>query len=109
MLTLPVPAQSWSTQDLTLGGLDYQFVYSFNERDERWRLSIYFEEEPVLLGLKLMENEFLLSNYITPTFNHGDIGVLRVKNDGKPVGRDNLGQDKSYELTYLTNQELAEL
>lgn len=109
MLKLPVPEQSWSSQNISLGGLDYQFIYSYNTRDERWRFDIYLDEEPVILGIKIMENQRFLDNYILPDFDHGDIFCLRVKDDGLPVGRDNLGQGKSYSLVYFSNQELIDL
>lgn len=53
-LKLPVPSSAWSSQDITLGGLTYTFEYAYNSRDERWRLSIYYNEEPVILGVKIM-------------------------------------------------------
>lgn len=108
-LKIPVPASSWSTQAITLGGLDYTFEYQYNSRDERWRLSIYFNNEPVILGLKIMENQLLLANYLLADFDHGDIICLRIKDDGLPVGRNNLGFGKSYELVYVGYDEVVEI
>lgn len=107
-LSLPVPNSSWSSQNITLGGLDYTFEFSFNSRDDRWRFDIYLEDEPVILGIKIMENQFFLRNYILPDFDHGDIVCVRSKDDGSPVGRDNLGQGKPYELIYFGTNELEE-
>jgi hypothetical protein len=108
-LSLPVSQASWSTQNISLSGTDYTFIYSYNTRDERWRFDIYLNEEPVILGIKIVENQIFLGKYLLPDFNHGDIACLRVKDDGLPVGRDNLGIDKSYELVYFTNEEIAEI
>lgn len=107
-LKLPVPQASWSSQNITLGGLDYNFIYSYNTRDGRWRFDIYLNQEPVILGIKVVEEQLFLRNYLLSSFDHGDIACLRVKEDGLPVGRDNLGQGKSYELVYFTNEELGE-
>lgn len=106
-LVLPTPQSTWSSQDVTLAGRDYTFEYRYNTRDKRWRVDIYSEETPVVLGLKIMENQSLLSNYRLPLFDHGDIYCLRSKDDGLPVGRYNLGQDRAYSLLYYTNEELA--
>lgn len=108
MLKLPVPSAAWSSQNITLGGLDYTFIYSYNTRDERWRVSIYLNEDPVILGIKIMENQRLLNDYILSNFDHGDVICFRVKDDGLPVGRNNLGIDKAYELVYFSNSELGE-
>jgi hypothetical protein len=109
MLLLPVLESSWTSQNISLGGLDYEFIFSYNTRDSRWRFDIYLEGEPVVLGIKVVENQMFLRKYILPLFNHGDIACLRLKNDGLPVGRNNLGQGRSYELIYFTNEELQEL
>lgn len=108
-LKLPVPDQAWSRQEVSLGGLDYTLIYSYNTRDERWRFDIYLEEVPVILGVKIMENQFFLENHILSNFNHGDIACIKVQDDGLPVGRNNLGQGKPYELVYFTNEEVEDL
>lgn len=105
MITLPVPDQSWSRQKITLAGLDYTFIYSYNGRDKRWRFDLYLDEQPVILGIKVMENQFFFEHYILPLFDHGDVACLRVKDDGLPAGRNNFGPGKSYELVYFTNEE----
>lgn len=109
MLKLPVPTASWATQNISLGGLDYTFIFSYNSRDERWRFDIYLQEDPVILGVKVVENQFFFRNYILPNFDHGDIACLRIQDDGKPVGRNNLGQGLPYELVYFSNQEIEDL
>lgn len=105
-LSLPVPEIAFATTFITLGGIEYSITYSFNERDERWRMDILANSEPVILGVKIMEEESLLGRYRLPLFAHGDIFCLRIKDDGKQVGRSNLGFDLPYELIYLTNAEI---
>lgn len=108
-LIIDTPSSSWSQQDVTLGGKKYTFVYKYNSRDERWRLSISIGGTEIISSVKVMENQLLLGRYILPDFDHGDLACVRSEDDGKPVGKDNLGAGKPYELLYFTNEELAEL
>ena len=107
-LSLPVPEVSFASTSITLGGIEYSITYSFNERDERWRMDILTDSEVVILGVKIMEEESLLGRYILPLFTHGDIFCVRLKDDGKQVGRDNLGLGLPFDLVYLTNAEIAQ-
>ena len=108
-LSIPVPEGANTIQEVALGGFRYIFEYSFNDRDQRWRLSISLSNTVVVSGIKIMENQSLLSDYSLDDFSHGDLYCVRIEDDGKFVGRDNLGQGKPYEIFYLTNEEIAEL
>lgn len=107
-ISIDVPEAAWSTQEIPLGGLNYTFNYSYNDRDSRWRLDIKLGETDVISGLKLIESQRLLNQYNLTNFNHGDLVVIRYEDDGKPVTFDNIGLNKPYELVYLTNAELGE-
>ena len=106
-LKINIPNTSWSEQSVSLGGIEYQFVFSFNGRDERWRLSILRQGTSVKAGVKLMENQLLLNRYTLTDFDHGDLFCVRLKKDNLPVGRENLGFGKPYEIVYFTNEELG--
>lgn len=108
-IKLPVPEVAYSTTEVSLGGLSYSITYSFNEVDNRWRFDLYLLQEPVILGVKVMEGQSLLARYLLDNFSHGDIYCLRFEDDGEDVGRNNLGIDLPYELVYLTNEEIEEL
>ena len=108
-ISLPVPSVSWAITSITLGGLEYSFTYSFNERDNRWRFDVVLGGEVVISGVKVLENQSLLSRYILDDFDHGDVYCVQVDEDEDPVGRNNLGIGLSYGLVYLTNAEIAEL
>lgn len=108
-LNLPVPTNALSSQEIPLGGVNYTFNYSFNTRDNRWRIDIYQGSTQVISGVKVMENQGLLSRYRLKLFNHGEIFAERVKDDGLPVGRHNFGPGLAYELTYYTNSELTSI
>ena len=109
MLKINVPFTPWSEQSITLNGVEYRFIFSFNERSERWHLSIYLRDVPIKTGLVLMENGLLLGNYRLDDFDHGKLFCVRMKKSGKNAGYDNTGFGKAYELIYLTNEELNEL
>lgn len=105
-IKLPVPDASWSQTSISLGGESYDITYRYNERDHRWRMDIYQEDTPVKLGLKIVEWTPVLSYLHLDAFNHGEIICVRNKADPNPVGRDNLGIGKSYELMYISNNEI---
>jgi hypothetical protein len=109
MILVNVPNSPWSENRMSLGGQFYNIIFRYNSRDERWRMDIYKDEDPVILGVKIMENQSLLGRYILEGFDHGDIFCVRNKNDKKLCGRDNLGIGLAYQLVYLTNAEISEL
>lgn len=108
MIVINVPNSPWSENRMSFGGQFYNVIFRYNSRDERWRMDIYKEDVPVILGVKIMENQSLLKKHSLKDFSHGDIGCLRIEDDGKPVTRDNLGVGLPYELVYFTNEEMAE-
>jgi hypothetical protein len=109
-LKINVPDNAWSEQSISLSGIDYRFVFYFNDRDSRWRLDIFSSETPVITGIKIMENQALVTaNYYPDLFQHGELFCIRVKQDGLPVGRSNLGFNKAYEIMYLTVEEVNEI
>jgi hypothetical protein len=104
---IPVPESPWVDEFLTLGGQEYKFTFRFNTEDERWRFDLFLNEEPVILGVKVMENQSLLSQYALPDFSHGDIFCVETQNTDAEAGRSNVGIGLPYELVYFSNQELA--
>lgn len=98
------------SQTITLSGVTYVFIYTYNTRDERLRISIYRDDNLVIAGLKIMENQFLLQNYILDQFSDGDLICVRMKGDSSiPATLGTIGIDREYELVYLTNDEISEL
>lgn len=107
MLEINVPSTAWSTNSVSLGDILYRIDFRFNSTDERWRMDIYIEDDPVILGVKIMESQDLVAKYRLAEFNHGDIFCIRRENDNLPVGRDNLGFNRPYGLFYFSNSELG--
>ena len=60
------------------------------------------EEQPVLLGLKLVANWPLLRHYHhDPRVPPGEFFVMDLTGDRTPPGLDDLGEGKRCELTYF--------
>ena len=97
-------------QKVSLAGVGYDFTFKYNSRDNRLRLDIHLEGDLIVSGVKIMENQFLLGNYNTPAFKHGDILCARLAGDSStPATLGNIGFDKAYELIYYSNSELLEV
>ena len=107
MININVPNASWSESLHILSGIQYEFTFRYNERDNRWRLDIRSLGVDVDLGVKIMENTNLLEFRDLPLFDHGVLYCIRIKDDGKLCTRDNLGIDLPYEILYMTNEEFA--
>lgn len=109
MISVNVPDSSWSENRTTFSGQFYNLVFRFNTRDERWRVDLYKNDQPIIQGIKIMENQTLFGRYILNDFPNGDIACLRMKNDGLPAGRNNVGTGLPYQLIYLTDAEIDEI
>ena len=107
MLKIPVPSPN-TYQVVSLGGVAYNFHFTFNYFDDKWRISIYRNEEVVELNMKVTEQKSLIRARGTPVqFDHGDLQVHRVQDTKQPCGLSNFGNEKEYELLYFTNEELG--
>ena len=96
------------SQRTQLDGRDYVLTYAYNEREERWYLSIADEDEvPIATGIKLVANWSLLHPYRydarTPP---GQITCSDISGDGTPPKLAELGAGKRCELLYWTRAEL---
>jgi len=109
-ISIPVPNVGYGSNDITLAGINYTFVYMYNERDNnglgRWRVSLYQDEVIIIAGMKIVEHAALIKRYRLPEFDHGELYCIRVLDDGQPAGLSNFGIDKAYEFRYFTNDEL---
>lgn len=108
-VVLPTPTTANETHRVSLNNTLYDLTYTFNLRDSRWRISLSLQGETFISGIKVMENQLLLEQFVLEEFITGDIFCVRNKDDGDPVGRDNLGLNKAYELLYLTQEEVDAL
>ncbi len=108
-LKITIPDTSWSSQLVSLSGKSYIFEISYNERSTRWYINVTLAGEEVINSLKAIENINMTGRYNLVKFDHGGLFCVRFKKTTDPVGRDNFGLGKDYELIYLTNSEITTL
>jgi hypothetical protein len=109
-LNIPVPSHAHSEIRNTLGGLSYTIEYKFNSRDKGWRFDVYDSSgNSVKLGCKVVENTAFFTRFRLPGFSTGDIFCTKIDQTEDNINFNNLGFNKAYVLTYLTNAEIAEL
>lgn len=108
-LEINVPTTSNATSFVSLGGENYKFDFFYSDRTQRYSLDISLGDESIIRGLVMIENSYLTGKYDLPSFSHGELWTLQARDTSDPLGRNNFGVDKAYELVYYTNEELTEL
>ena len=109
LIVIPTtPGAPYYRQKTNLEGRDFILVFSYNERIERWYLSIFDEEEtPLLQGLKLMASWPLLRHYRYDTrLPPGELMALTLDGSSDPPTLNELGPGKRAELVYLESTDL---
>jgi hypothetical protein len=109
MATLLIPtvldAEYW-TQKARLDGRDYVLHFAYNERLDRYYVSIHDDEDvPLIQGLKLVANFPLLRRYrwderIPP----GELMAISLQTDVTPPRFAELGEGRRVELTYFSTE-----
>lgn len=111
MIQINLPDRPDTVQDLVFDGVDYKVRFTFFTRDLSWRMSFLdFNGSVILGGIKIVPSWLLLENsHIShPLAPAGDFICLKFSEDtSEALGRDNLGQDKSFRLFYLTEDEVT--
>jgi hypothetical protein len=97
---------AYSTQKTRLDGRDYVLRLSYNEREERFYLSILDEEEtPLVEGLKLIPNWPLLRHYrYDPRLPPGELMATDLTGNLTPPTIDELGEGRRVELSYFSTE-----
>ena len=108
-VVLPTPITANETQRVSLNNILYDITYRYNTRDERWRIDLAVQGETFVTGIKVMENQLLLGQFLLSEYIQGELFCVRNEDDDNPVGRDNFGLGKAYELLYLTPDEVNNL
>ena len=110
-LIIPVTGDPFQTLKVRLDGSDYVLSLAYNQREDRWYLSIADDEEtPILSGLKLVANFGLLFrhryNIAVPP---GELMVTDTTADRSPPGLAELGEDKRCQLVYFEAATWAQI
>ena len=113
-LQIKIPQVYSNSQQITLDGTVYTLKNYWNTRDEAWRISLIdADDEPILLGLKVMPNQNLTTPYkATPNIGtrlpSGNIWCVRTTTDKSVISDTNFGTGLNYQLWYLTSEEEEE-
>lgn len=104
MLEIPVNIdQNDFTIDVDLEGQIYTLHFSWNSAMQRWTLGFLDEfGDPILTGVPLLANAFLLQQHIDPRLPPGEMFAqfLQVGDPGRMSF-----VDKTAKLIYLTEEE----
>lgn len=107
ILRIPTPTSAWGEEVLNLSGLRYRFIFRFNDKDEAWRLSIYRNQDVVIINEKLVVGQPVRMSTQIELFSHGVLCVKKIKETTENLGRNNFGLDKDYELVYYSIEEFV--
>lgn len=104
MLEIPVKVdQNDFTIDVDLEGQIYTLHFSWNSFMQLWTLGFLDEfGDPIITGLPLLANAFLLQQYVDDRFPPGEL-FAQFMQEGNP-GRDSFLTDAA-KLMYLTKEE----
>lgn len=105
---IPTREDPYYPMRVRLEGRDYILDFDYNQREERWYLSIADEEErPIATGIKLIANWSLLHPYrYDSRCPPGQLTVSDISGNGSPPTQLELGEGKRCELLYWTRAEL---
>lgn len=107
-LNIKVPNSAYSTQNVSLGSESFAVDFIYNTSDLSWYMTVNNTTTgEKATGIKVMPNQRLTDkdDYSTVVAD-GAIWCLRSLSDFSPVGRDNLGKDKTYQITWFSNAEM---
>lgn len=91
------------SQRVTLSGRDYTLVFRYNQRTERYLLTLQdAEENTIVAGITIVSNWPLLRWYrYKPELPAGELIAQDLSGDGSPPKYGELGEGKRVELTYF--------
>jgi len=103
--TLDFPAY---TETLILDEQSFLLQFVWNTRLEAWQLSILdVEENPILMGLKLVLNWAHFPQYRALNIPPGELFVIDPDpNNHDKIGRDDFVNDRKLEILYAEEAEL---
>ena len=100
VLLIDIPDNPDISRSITLQDTVFVFVFQFVKSISRWKLDIYKDEELLIAGLCLVENVPITFKNVIP-YLRGELILFRYNSTTLPAGRDNVGLDKDYILTYI--------
>jgi len=87
--TSELPSYDFQT---TLDGLVYNITINYNERRDRWQMSIAdSQNDPIISGIPLLLNVSLLGQYVDSRLPPGVLFVMAPNEDNNEAGINDLG------------------
>lgn len=102
-----VQGEPYYSQRTRLDGREYNLHFAWNQREERWYLSLHDETDaPLVSSIKLVTNWPLLRFWrFDPRVPPGELMVVDLTGNDEPPGIDELGVGMRCELTYYATTE----
>ena len=110
MNRINIPDIAFARKTVSLNSTTFFFTYRFNDRTGRWNLDISDQDDVSLArGLVLLdEGDITLHISKLNDAMGGFLFITKLKNTPESCGRNNVGIDKDYELTYISFKEADE-
>ena len=110
-LNIRIPDSAWSEQQVTISNNVLTLAFKFNSRNDSWYVDISNSDntENIISGLNVMPNQNLTGRYFLSDISEGNIWCVRKSTTSEPIGRDNFGIGKDFELWYIPDSEEQEL
>lgn len=110
MLLINNPDHPNSKQTVTLGDSLVTLYFKYNSRNKSWYIDIKdsTDTDAIIDGIKVMPNQNLTGRYILNDLAGGNLWCIRNTQDYTSIDRDNLGEDKTYSIYWVTDEEEAE-
>lgn len=93
MLEIPFKQESCFEEQITLSGTIFLLKFTWNSLNEFWTMDIRDRDEnPILLGIKIVPNYPLLYQYTDIRLPLGEIVCLNIVKSPDPIERFDIGQ-----------------
>lgn len=103
MVIIPTKSFPSYVETITLENIVYQFEFNYNSREEAWFMSISRDDEPLIAGIKVVDNFELIGRFANVLLPRGLILTVDIEGLQRPPGQYELGS--AVKLAYLTESE----
>ena len=108
MITIPIVETPFFRETVTLSGTEYVLDFQYNQREDRWYLSLYdVDGLPIYVGRKIVPSVPLFRKCADPRAPIGALIAQTLTADDTAPGLDELGTTKRVSLVYYEPGELA--
>lgn len=93
-LEIPIPSDTpLFSQRIALDGQEYLLQFDWNDREQRWYMSLLdIDEKPLAMGMKIVANVPILRRFTLPSLPPGDLIAIDLSNQfGEPPTYTELG------------------